>query len=140
MKESEELKTPEFADSSSKLLRCKIEKCKRISFSTKDTLSRHERQVHGTSRHLCPNASCERFLRGFSQRYNLKDHIRRVHGPKRETLKVKEEANFSMIIERQQRTEHHYTVLNEQRADEKELLTSACCSWNHCNVSQKQIE
>ena len=61
--------------------------CKDQSFSSNACLFRHEREAHGLHGHgvnpyLCPVPTCERAKEdgGFPRSWNLKDHVKRVHG------------------------------------------------------------
>ncbi|KAK5726251.1 hypothetical protein LTR17_012871 [Elasticomyces elasticus] len=75
-----------FVDSHLKPFRCKIEACSKQEFSSTACLLRHEREAHGMHGHgdrphLCWYADCERSFpgHGFPRRYNLFDHMKRVH-------------------------------------------------------------
>ncbi len=61
--------------------------CKDQSFSSNACLFRHEREAHGLHGHgvnpyRCPVTTCERHKEdgGFPRSWNLKDHVKRVHG------------------------------------------------------------
>ncbi|QIW95004.1 hypothetical protein AMS68_000522 [Peltaster fructicola] len=76
-----------FIDSHLKPFRCKIEACSKQVFSSTACLLRHEREAHGMHGHgkcpyLCEYPGCERSDpdRGFPRLYNLRDHMKRVHG------------------------------------------------------------
>lgn len=78
-----------FIDSHLKPFRCKIEACSKQEFSSTACLLRHEREAHGMHGHgerphLCFYPGCERGLsgNGFPRRYNLYDHMKRVHDHK----------------------------------------------------------
>lgn len=80
-----------FIDSHLKPFRCKIEACSKQEFSSTACLLRHEREAHGMHGHgdrphLCFYPGCERGIsgNGFPRRYNLYDHMRRVHDHKDE--------------------------------------------------------
>ena len=69
-----------------KPFRCKHSTCHEVQFSSTACLLRHEREAHGMHGHgskpnLCLYADCERSQpgNGFPRRYNLYDHMRRVH-------------------------------------------------------------
>lgn len=81
-----------FIDSHLKPFRCKIEACAKQEFSSTACLLRHEREAHGMHGHgdrphLCFYPGCERGFagNGFPRRYNLYDHMRRVHDHKEDT-------------------------------------------------------
>ncbi|KAF2765410.1 hypothetical protein EJ03DRAFT_280072 [Teratosphaeria nubilosa] len=78
-----------FIDSHLKPFRCKIESCAKQEFSSTACLLRHEREAHGMHGHgdrphLCYYPGCERGIpgNGFPRRYNLFDHMKRVHDHK----------------------------------------------------------
>ena len=76
----------EYVDSHLRPFRCKAKSCVGVQFSSTTDLLRHEREAHGmhghdSKPHLCTYADCERSLpgNGFSKRYYLFDHMKRVH-------------------------------------------------------------
>lgn len=78
-----------FIDSHLKPFRCKNEACAKQEFSSTACLLRHEREAHGMHGHgdrphLCYYPGCERGIpgNGFPRRYNLFDHMKRVHDHK----------------------------------------------------------
>lgn len=78
-----------FIDSHLKPFRCKVEACAKQEFSSTACLLRHEREAHGMHGHgdrphLCEYTGCDRSLpgNGFPRRYNLFDHMKRVHDHK----------------------------------------------------------
>lgn len=80
-----------FIDSHLKPFRCKNEACSKQEFSSTACLLRHEREAHGMHGHgerphLCYYSGCERGIpgNGFPRRYNLFDHMKRVHDHKDE--------------------------------------------------------
>ncbi|KAL8910242.1 MAG: hypothetical protein Q9171_004443 [Xanthocarpia ochracea] len=73
-------------DSHLKPYRCKLSACLTLAFSSTACLLRHEREAHGMhghgdKPHLCTYQDCERSIpgNGFPRRWNLFDHMRRVH-------------------------------------------------------------
>ncbi|KAL8942884.1 MAG: hypothetical protein Q9216_001427 [Gyalolechia sp. 2 TL-2023] len=73
-------------DSHLKPYRCKLSTCSTLAFSSTACLLRHEREAHGMhghgdKPHLCTYQDCERSIpgNGFPRRWNLYDHMRRVH-------------------------------------------------------------
>ncbi|KAL8709562.1 MAG: hypothetical protein Q9220_005654 [cf. Caloplaca sp. 1 TL-2023] len=73
-------------DSHLKPYRCKLSGCSTLAFSSTACLLRHEREAHGMhghgdKPHLCTYQDCERSIlgNGFPRRWNLFDHMRRVH-------------------------------------------------------------
>ncbi|KAF2005740.1 hypothetical protein P154DRAFT_318026 [Amniculicola lignicola CBS 123094] len=75
-----------YVDSHLKPFRCKSENCTGVQFSSTACLLRHEREAHGlhghgSRPHLCHFPDCERAMpgNGFPRRYNLFDHMKRVH-------------------------------------------------------------
>ena len=73
-------------DSHLKPYRCKLSTCSTLAFSSTACLLRHEREAHGMhghgdKPHLCTYHDCERSIpgNGFPRRWNLFDHMRRVH-------------------------------------------------------------
>ena len=71
-------------DSHLKPYRCKHNACSSVPFSSTACLLRHEREAHGMHGHgsdpfMCSYPDCDRG-RGFPRRYNLEDHMRRMHG------------------------------------------------------------
>ncbi|KAL8841513.1 MAG: hypothetical protein Q9170_000896 [Blastenia crenularia] len=73
-------------DSHLKPYRCKLSTCLSLAFSSTACLLRHEREAHGMhghgdKPHLCTYQECERSVpgNGFPRRWNLFDHMRRVH-------------------------------------------------------------
>ncbi|KAK1083159.1 hypothetical protein LTR33_003440 [Friedmanniomyces endolithicus] len=80
-----------FIDSHLKPFRCKLDACSKQEFSSTACLLRHEREAHGMHGHgdrphLCYYDGCERGIsgNGFPRRYNLFDHMKRVHDHKEE--------------------------------------------------------
>lgn len=78
-----------FIDSHIKPFRCKVDACAKQEFSSTACLLRHEREAHGMHGHgdrphLCLYPGCERGIsgNGFPRRYNLFDHMKRVHDHK----------------------------------------------------------
>ncbi|KAK3673485.1 hypothetical protein LTR78_006719 [Recurvomyces mirabilis] len=78
-----------FIDSHIKPFRCKNDGCAKQEFSSTACLLRHEREAHGMHGHgdrphLCYYTGCERGMpgNGFPRRYNLFDHMKRVHDHK----------------------------------------------------------
>jgi hypothetical protein len=75
-----------FVDSHLKPFRCNKKTCVGVQFSSTACLLRHEREAHGmhghgARPHLCHFRDCERAVpgHGFPRRYNLFDHMKRVH-------------------------------------------------------------
>ncbi|KAJ5707554.1 hypothetical protein N7488_007355 [Penicillium malachiteum] len=77
-----------YLDSHLKPYRCKVQACvgNQLRFSSNACLFRHEREAHGLhghgdNPHLCLWEGCERSVPGygFPRRWNLYDHMRRVH-------------------------------------------------------------
>lgn len=73
-------------DSHLKPYRCKAPACVSVPFSSTACLLRHEREAHGMHGHgdrpfMCSYSDCERSLpgNGFPRRWNLMDHMKRVH-------------------------------------------------------------
>ncbi|KAI7670395.1 hypothetical protein KC319_g5893 [Hortaea werneckii] len=84
-----------FIDSHLKPFRCKIEACAKQEFSSTACLLRHEREAHGMHGHgdrphLCYYPGCERGIpgNGFPRRYNLFDHMKRVHDHKEDSTSL----------------------------------------------------
>ena len=74
-------------DSHLKPYKCRAENCSNIHFSSTACLLRHEREAHGMhghgeNPHMCVFPECERAMEGhgFPRRWNLHDHMKRVHG------------------------------------------------------------
>ncbi|KAF2743404.1 hypothetical protein M011DRAFT_471349 [Sporormia fimetaria CBS 119925] len=75
-----------YVDSHLKPFRCNKKNCVGVQFSSTACLLRHEREAHGmhghgSRPHLCHFRECDRSEpgNGFPRRYNLFDHMRRVH-------------------------------------------------------------
>ena len=73
-----------YLDSHLKPYQCKQSDCGNLRFSSNACLFRHEREAHGMhfygkNPHLCHYAGCDRAVEGFPRRWNLNDHMRRVH-------------------------------------------------------------
>lgn len=75
-----------YVDSHLKPFRCNKKTCIGVQFSSTACLLRHEREAHGmhghgARPHLCHFQDCERAVpgHGFPRRYNLFDHMKRVH-------------------------------------------------------------
>jgi hypothetical protein len=63
---------------------CRHADCRELKFSSNACLFRHEREAHGMhaygkNPHRCHFTGCERAIEGFPRRWNLYDHMRRVH-------------------------------------------------------------
>lgn len=78
--------TSKYVDSHLKPFRCHKKICVGVQFSSTACLLRHEREAHGmhghgSRPHLCHFADCDRAVpgSGFPRRYNLFDHMKRVH-------------------------------------------------------------
>ena len=78
-----------YIDSHVKPFRCKNPACVNQAFSSTACLLRHEREAHGLHGHgerphLCQYVGCDRAVegKGFPRRYNLYDHMKRVHDHK----------------------------------------------------------
>ncbi|KAL5412633.1 hypothetical protein PMIN04_009771 [Paraphaeosphaeria minitans] len=163
-----------YVDSHLKPFRCKIAKCESIPFSSTACLLRHEREAHGMHGHgarpnLCHYADCERSTpgQGFPRRYNLFDHMRRVHGwqgdkdvasaldgqsgarkarlQKRKaigtpsTLKLEKRAKISKAAQQQQLRERQRTKLNVEWASKKQSIASLLGDLNDLgDVSEAQ--
>ncbi|KAI9861880.1 MAG: hypothetical protein M1813_004948 [Trichoglossum hirsutum] len=66
--------------------KCEYPGCTTPPFGDKSTLIRHRREVHDSRNegrsagdYCCPAPSCERQYRGFARRWNLLEHLRRMH-------------------------------------------------------------
>lgn len=77
-----------YLDSHLKPYRCKVHTCMdaQLHFSSNACLFRHEREAHGfhghgDNPHLCLFEGCDRAIpgNGFPRRWNLYDHMKRVH-------------------------------------------------------------
>jgi len=73
-----------YLDSHLKPYQCKHAACGELRFSSNACLFRHEREAHGMhfygkNPHRCHYAGCDRAIEGFPRRWNLHDHMRRVH-------------------------------------------------------------
>ena len=75
-----------YLDSHLRPYRCKDEKCASLEFSSNACLFRHEREAHGMHGHgdnpyPCHFRDCDRAKpgQGFPRRWNLWDHMKRVH-------------------------------------------------------------
>ena len=73
-----------YLDSHLKPYQCKHANCGELKFSSNACLFRHEREAHGMhfygkNPHRCHFAGCDRAIEGFPRRWNLHDHMRRVH-------------------------------------------------------------
>ncbi|KAK5294409.1 hypothetical protein LTR16_001344 [Cryomyces antarcticus] len=75
-----------YIDSHLRPFRCKTKDCAETQFSSTACLLRHEREAHGmhghgARPHLCTFNDCDRAVpgNGFPRRYNLYDHMKRVH-------------------------------------------------------------
>lgn len=78
--------TSKHMDSHLKPYRCQDPQCADVPFSSTACLLRHEREAHGLHGHgnrpySCHFEDCERAApeNGFPRRWNLQDHMRRVH-------------------------------------------------------------
>ncbi|KAL5392222.1 hypothetical protein DPSP01_000739 [Paraphaeosphaeria sporulosa] len=163
-----------YVDSHLKPFRCKVAKCESIPFSSTACLLRHEREAHGMHGHgarpnLCHYADCERSTpgQGFPRRYNLFDHMRRVHGwqgdkdvasaldgqpgarkvrlQKRKAtgtpsaLRVEKRAKISKAAQQQQLRERQRTKLNVEWAMKKQSIATLLADLNDLgDVSEAQ--
>lgn len=163
-----------YVDSHLKPFRCKVAKCESIPFSSTACLLRHEREAHGMHGHgarpnLCHYPDCERSTpgQGFPRRYNLFDHMRRVHAwqgdkdvasaldgqpgarkariQKRKAigtpsaLRVEKKARISKAIQQQQFRERQRTKLNVEWAAKKQSIATLLADLNDLGeVSEAQ--
>nr|POE80837.1 hypothetical protein CFP56_56910 [Quercus suber] len=117
-----------FIDSHIKPFRCKIEMCSKQEFSSTACLLRHEREAHGMHGHgdrphLCWYEGCERSAAGsgFPRRYNLFDHMKRVHdhkenGPEQSQSPVAAESNKKVSSRKRKAASPHVAQPAPQRA------------------------
>ena len=91
-----------FVDSHLKPYRCKVDSCQNVRFSSTACLLRHEREAHamhghGDKPYACIHEDCSRSLpeNGFSRNWNLRDHIRRVHGDYGTSINSQNGSSFS---------------------------------------------
>ncbi|KAH8790905.1 Zn-finger protein [Hyaloscypha sp. PMI_1271] len=72
-------------DAHLRLFKCNVKACKDLlGFSSTACLLRHEREAHAMHGHgdkpfVCPFQNCSRAGNGFPRRWNLRDHMKRVH-------------------------------------------------------------
>lgn len=114
-----------YVDSHLKPFRCNKKSCVGVQFSSTACLLRHEREAHGmhghgARPHLCHFRDCERAVpgHGFPRRYNLFDHMKRVHqydgpttepsppsagGAPRKTMSRKRKASSEDVTEKRQK-------------------------------------
>lgn len=114
-----------YVDSHLKPFRCNKKSCVGVQFSSTACLLRHEREAHGmhghgARPHLCHFTDCERAVpgHGFPRRYNLFDHMKRVHqydgpttepspptsaGAQRKPVSRKRKASTEEIVEKRQK-------------------------------------
>ena len=71
---------------SKKAFRCLDRNCDTKPFGSRSDLKRHQREVHHRDEDgnpclllPCPVFRCERHEKGFPRRWNLEDHVRRMH-------------------------------------------------------------
>ncbi|KKY25578.1 putative zinc finger domain-containing protein [Diplodia seriata] len=140
-----------YVDSHLKPFRCKNANCINVEFSSTACLLRHEREAHGmhghgSKPHLCAYPDCERSIpgNGFPRRYNLYDHMKRVHdytspathteassphsqSAKRSTSRKRKATGAMEQPEKRQRTAAQIKQANtaRQRDQEKERLRQA---------------
>lgn len=140
-----------YVDSHLKPFRCKNVNCINVEFSSTACLLRHEREAHGmhghgSKPHLCAYPDCERAIpgNGFPRRYNLYDHMKRVHdytspssqtepssphghSAKRSTSRKRKATGAVEQPEKRQRTAAQIKQANtaRQRDQEKERLRQA---------------
>lgn len=133
-----------YVDSHLKPFRCNKTNCAGVQFSSTACLLRHEREAHGmhghgARPHLCHFSDCERAVpgHGFPRRYNLFDHMKRVHqydGPttepspsahgqsQRKAVNKKRKASSEEVSEKRQKV---IKLSAEQlRQQRREALTS----------------
>ncbi|PQE11372.1 c2h2 transcription factor protein [Rutstroemia sp. NJR-2017a BVV2] len=91
-----------FVDSHLKPYRCKIPACADNKFSSTACLLRHEREAHAMHGHgdkpfLCKYEGCERGVagNGFPRRWNLYDHMKRVHNDQTTSKDVRSNGSAS---------------------------------------------
>jgi hypothetical protein len=87
-----------YLDSHLKPYQCKHADCRELKFSSNACLFRHEREAHGMhfygkNPHRCCFAGCDRAIEGFPRRWNLRDHMRRVHKYDAQALDSKEDSS-----------------------------------------------
>ncbi|KAI8930563.1 hypothetical protein NX059_012173 [Plenodomus lindquistii] len=136
-----------YVDSHIKPFRCNNKACDKISFSSNACLLRHKREAHGvhgpsSGPHLCEYKGCERAAvgHGFARRYNLLDHMKRVHQhessaaiqppathrPVRPTVSMrKRKASTTDTEDQRQRAAKHSCA--QQVESHREQLTHAFC-------------
>ena len=89
-----------YLDSHLRPYQCKQPDCQDIKFSSNACLFRHEREAHGMhaygkNPHRCHYPQCERATEGFPRRWNLNDHMRRVHKHPQEDNEVYDDREVS---------------------------------------------
>jgi hypothetical protein len=138
-----------FVDTHLKPYRCKFDTCEKAQFASSTILFRHEKEAHamhghGENPYLCPHEGCGRSIpgNGFTRRWNLRDHVRRIHkedGPPRKHSR----ANAGKRLQRRIRNKDG---LLEKRKDAPTAETLAegntqtqCFGWDHHRKSLEEI-
>ncbi|KAF2725923.1 hypothetical protein K431DRAFT_299645 [Polychaeton citri CBS 116435] len=117
-----------YIDSHLKPFRCKFETCAKQEFSSTACLLRHEREAHGMHGHgerphLCWYTGCERGMsgNGFPRRYNLFDHMKRVHDHK-ETPSTSGDAGDKKTIGRKRKASNPPAAAAEPPSQKSKLM------------------
>lgn len=141
-----------YVDSHLKPFRCNKRTCVGVQFSSTACLLRHEREAHGmhghgARPHLCHFRDCERAVpgHGFPRRYNLFDHMKRVHQydgpttepsppgqgqPQRKPMSRKRKASSEDSIEKRQKVAKISAEQLRQEQREK-LVKEFLCKKQH---------
>uniref|UniRef100_A0A8H7NQI8 C2H2-type domain-containing protein n=1 Tax=Bionectria ochroleuca TaxID=29856 RepID=A0A8H7NQI8_BIOOC len=138
-----------FVDTHLKPYRCKFDTCEEAQFASSTILLRHEKEAHamhghGENPYLCPHEGCGRSIpgNGFTRRWNLRDHIRRIHKEDGQPRKHSR-ANAGKRLQRRIRNKDG---LLEKRKDAPTAETLAegntqtqCFGWDHHRKSLEEI-
>lgn len=138
-----------YVDTHLKPYRCKFKSCEEAQFASSTILLRHEKEAHamhghGENPYLCPHEGCGRSIpgNGFTRRWNLRDHVRRIH---KEDGQPRKHSRTNTGKRHPRRIRNKHGLLEERKvATKAETLAEGnaqtqCFGWDHHRKSLEEI-